>query len=258
MKPLKKILVIAAVVVVGVVVARNVIAKELVVRGVKAATGLGVGVDRIEIGLRETRVGASGVTVLNPKGFPEPVMVSMPELYVDYDFGSLLKGAPHLEEVRLQLEELTVIRNAQGQVNVNSLRSVREQRTAGGAPRKQPPAKAPQVQIDRLQVKIGRVVFKDYSQGGSPLVKEFNVNVDERFENVTNPQALASAIVTKALARTTISQLANIDVEALKASAAQGLMGAATRALDSAVGAQGSEALKSLIGIGSKDQQQAP
>ncbi|MBI3458038.1 MAG: hypothetical protein HY002_19875 [Candidatus Rokubacteria bacterium] len=184
-------------------------------------------------------------------------MASLPELYVDYDFGSLLKGPPHLEEVRIQLEELAVIRNAQGQVNVNSLRSVREQRGDTGTPRKPASAKAPQVRIDRLQVKIGRVIFKDYSQGATPLVKEFNVNLDERFENVTNPQALASAIVTKALARTTISQLANIDVEALRASAAQGLMGAATRALNSTVGAEGAETLKSLLGIGSKDQPQA-
>jgi len=67
-----------------------------------------------------------------------------------------------------------------------------------------------------LNLKIGKVIFKDYSNGIPPKVSEFNVNIDQRFENITDPQALAKLIIVKALMNTTIANLANFDLGSLK------------------------------------------
>lgn len=248
---MKRLLAVLALLVVGLLLARNLVAKVAVVQGVKAATGLAVKVGGMDLGLLGTHFGARQVTVLNPAGFPEPLMVALPELYVDYRLGSFLKGQPHLEAVRLHLAELVIIRNADGQVNINSLRPVQEQQqeAKAGAPARQAP---PTIRIDRLDVKLGQVIFKDYTQP-MPQVQEIDLNVEEHFEDITSTKALVSAVVMRALTRAGMSRLAGVDIGALKASAAQGLLGAATGALEGAVGQQGAAVLKSLLGIGAKD-----
>jgi hypothetical protein len=67
-----------------------------------------------------------------------------------------------------------------------------------------------------IELKIGKVVYKDYSRGTEPFVQEFNVNLNERYSNITDPYKLVSLIVVKALWNTTIASLANFNLDGLK------------------------------------------
>lgn len=257
---MKKILLGLVIAVAALLLLRNVVAKMAIDHGVKAVTGVGVDVGSIDLGLFSTHVGVKNLRVLNPKGFSEPTMVSLPELYVDYDLGAFLKGVVHLEEVRLNLAELVVIKNAQGAVNVTSLKPMQTAQKGEAPPAEKPkPGKAPKLQIDELQLKVGRVIYKDYSKG-APTEQSFDVNLDERFQNITNPQLLGGLIISKALAKTTIAQLANLDLGALRSNvemqlkgAATQLEGQATKLLGSTLGSQGTSAVKSLFS-GSKER----
>jgi hypothetical protein len=61
-------------------------------------------------------------------------------------------------------------------------------------------------------------VYKDYSNPAGPLITEFNVNIDEKYTNVTDPNTVVSLIVFNALARTAISELANFNLGLVKGS----------------------------------------
>ena len=236
-KPIKLIL-IAAAVIGGLLVLKNVIAQAAVIGGVRAFTGLRVDVAGLDIGLLHTHVGIKGLRVHNPAGFSDAVMVNLPEAYVDYRLGDLLKGKTHLEEVRINLKELVVERNKQGQVNLSSVAAV--QQAQGQAPVQPADAKKPQppLQIDVLQLQIGKVVYKDYGVGPEPKVQEFPVNINERYQDIHDPRVLASLIIVKALSKTTIARLANFDVAGLKGMAGDTLK----RATDLAAGALGNAA----------------
>ncbi|MDP3723500.1 MAG: hypothetical protein Q8R91_08400 [Candidatus Omnitrophota bacterium] len=222
--------------------AKNVIVRFAVTSGVKALTGLRLSIRDIDVGWLNTRLGVTGLRVLNPTGFHDAVMVDVPELYIDYDLGAFLKGQTHLEEIRLDLQELTVIKNEQGDVNLNALRTVK----ASKEPRPPQPApkdttiasKPPQIQVDLFELHIGTVVYKDYSVS-PPQVHTFPVNVHERFEHITHPQALAGLIITRALAKTTIAQLTHLDLKALQ----EGLTDLVGKSLQKAVGEVGQGAL---------------
>ncbi len=43
-------------------------------------------------------------------------------------------------------------------------------------------------------------------------MKEFNVNIDQRYENITDPQSFVKLIIFKALKNTTIASLTNFDL----------------------------------------------
>jgi len=209
MKKLIMIVVIILVIALAFSFTKNIIAKTAISAGVKAITGLKLSMRSMNVGIVNTLIGIRGLELFNPPAFKDRLMVSMPEIYVDYDLGSFLKGKVHLEEVKLNLKEFVVVKNEKGELNLDSLKMVKEKKE------KQPSKEAkapPKIQIDALELKIGKVLYKDYSAGSPPKVREFNVNINERYENITNPYALGSLIVFKALMNTTIANLADFDL----------------------------------------------
>ncbi len=109
-----------------------------------------------------------------------------------------------------------------GELNLDSLRVVEEKKEekVEGEEEK---TEMPEIQIDVLELKISKVVYKDYSKGTPPKVREFNVNIDERYENITNPRTLISLIIVKALKNTAIASLTNFNLGALQEDVAEKL-----------------------------------
>ncbi len=201
---------------------KNLIVKTSITAGVKALTGLKLSIKSMNIGILNTLIGIKKLQLYNPPGFVDKLMVDLPEVYVDYDLGAFIQGRVYLEEVRLDLKEFSVIKNEKGELNIDSLRVVEEKKEekVEGEEKK---AKMPELQIDVLELKIGKVVYKDYSKGTPPKVREFNVNIDERFENITNPRTFISLIVVKALKNTAIARLTNFNLGALQEDVAEKL-----------------------------------
>ena len=241
---MKKIIIIVTIVLVILLVlsfAKNIIAKTSVSAGVRAMTGLKLSMKSMNIGVFRTLIGIKELKLHNPPGFPDKLMVSMPEIYVDYDLGAFLKKKVHLEEMRLNLKEFTVVKNEKGELNLDLLKVVQAQKE-GKKPQEQEKGKAPEMQIDSLELKIGKVIYKDYSRGRVPSVREFKINLNERYENISNPYTLVSLIVVKALMNTTIARLADIDLDGLQGTISDTLASAQKIATEAAVKAQ--EAVK--------------
>ncbi len=228
MKKIRLIVIGFLIFVLLIIAGKNVIVKAALTSGVKAVTGLSLSIKKMKIGLISTLISIDELKLYNPKGFEDPIMVDMPEVYVNYRLGAFLKKKVHLKEVRLHLKEFVVAKNKDGKLNLDSLTSIGAAKEAKEgeeekkeAAQKKSKAALPQIKIDLLKLKIDKVYYKDYSKGDPPAVKEFNVNVDATYENITDPKALVNIIVGKALANTTISSLMNYDLGLL----AEGLKG---------------------------------
>jgi hypothetical protein len=223
MKVLGKIVVVIVVILLVLVIARNAVIKTGLKVGLKATTGLDLGIRKLQVGIVSPVLSIEGLQLNNPEGFVDPVMLDLPEIYVDYEPGMLLKRKVYLKEVRLHLKEFLVVKNKNGKLNLDSLKPVQKTQTKAKPEPKKDTAKTPEFKIDTLHLKVGKVIYKDYTGKGRASVKEFNVNIDQKFENITDPQSLTRLIVAKALMNTTIGQLANFDVGALSASVSQSL-----------------------------------
>ncbi len=205
---------------------KNVIIKTSVTAGVRAMTGLKLSIRSMDIGIFKTLIGINELQLYNPSGFVDEVMIDCPEIYVDYDLGAFMKGRTHLEEVRLILKEFIVVKNEAGKLNLDSLKVVKgkgkEEREKGeekkgetdGGEEKE--TKMLDFQIDVLELRIDKVVYKDYSKGTPPKAQEYNVNIDDRFENITDPKTLGRLVILKALKNTAIARLANFDIGKLQ------------------------------------------
>lgn len=213
----KLITILVAVIAIAIVLSfiKDIVIKISAEKGVELVTGLPLRIQSFRLGLIRQLIGIKRLVLFNPRGFRDRVMLDMPEIYINYDLPAVIKGVIHLEDMRINVKEFTVVKNEKGELNLDSLKVVQASKE-GGKPSERKEAKLPKVQIDNLQLKIGKVVYKDYSKGARPEVREFDVNIDEKYNNIANPYAVVSLIVVKAMANTTISGMTGFDSQGLR------------------------------------------
>ena len=233
MKKLIVALVILVVVVAGLSFGKNMITKIAVERGVEMVTGLQLRMAGLNIGILKTLINIDGLVLYNPKGFEDRIMLDMPNIYVNYNLPAILKSRVHLYSMKINLREFIVVKNKDGKLNLDSLSVVQAQKE-GKKPQEKDKGKAPQMQIDNLELKIGKVIYKDYSAGGKPSVREFNVNINEKYTNIKDPYSLVSIIVVRALMNTAIASLTNFDLGGLSNTVTGTLSNATRLAADTA------------------------
>ena len=238
-KTLTSIIIIVIAVAIVFSAAKNTIARLSVEKGVEVVTGLTLKMRSLSIGVITTNVGIEDMRLFNPPGFEDRVMLDMPEIYVDYDLPAIFRGVVHLPKARIDLKEFVVVKDKNGRLNLDSLKVVQQEK-APTAPPAEPKekGKAPAIRIDSLQLKIGKVIYKDYSKGGMPSIQEFDINIDEEYTDIDDPNQLVSLIVVKALMNTTVGRLANFDVKGLESNLGDTLKNAQKVTAEAAAKAQ--------------------
>jgi uncharacterized protein involved in outer membrane biogenesis len=200
---------------------KNILIKMAVEEGTKKVTGLELTIGTMDIGLLASKVDITDMRLLNPPGFRDKVMIDIPKFLVDFELASFFKKRAHFETMELNLKELMVVRNKERKLNIDALTALGKKKQQGEKPAAQKGAKqeqkAPEIRIDKLMLKIGKVVYKDYSLGETPFTKTFTVGINEVYRDVTDPNKLVMLIIVRALEGTGIAQLANFDLGALKA-----------------------------------------
>ncbi|MFH1878357.1 MAG: hypothetical protein ABH883_06080 [Candidatus Omnitrophota bacterium] len=101
------------------------------------------------------------------------------------------------------------------------------------------------LRVDILDLKIGKVLYKDYSQGTSPQVQEFDINIDQKYNDITDLKQLITLIMAKALMNTTISKLTNFEMDKLTKGLSEKLL-SSTNLLPAGSGAAVTKTLESL------------
>ena len=199
MKKLLGFILISIVIIVPtVILAKNAIIKSSIESIVSMSTGLKMNIGKLDVSMLKTSISIKDMEVLNPSDFNDKTMLYMPEIYIDYNLPELLAKKIHLSEMRLDLKELTIVKNQDGSTNLDNISSL-----------KQKDSKQPELQIDNLSLKIGKVTYKDYSAGKAPMVLEYNINIDSHYKNIKNVGDLIKLIVAKSLTNTSIGNLSD-------------------------------------------------
>lgn len=249
MKLIGKMLILVLVVLVVLVLARNVIVKSVVEKGVTMVTGLPLTIKKFDLGLTKTYVSIEELVVKNPDGFHDTVFVEIPKILVDYNLSDILKGKLHLEDLVFDMKQFSVVRNEKGALNLDSLKALQKaQQPSQPAPSqgKQEKGQPMAIQIDNFHLKVGKASFVNYSSG-QPSVQDFNVGLDEHYQNITDPNKLVALIVVKVMMRTPLAMLSGFNLGGLQTSIA-GIAGSAAEVAGK-FAAQGIDTLKDATGV---------
>jgi hypothetical protein len=196
------ILIVAAVVIIAVFcVVRDLVIKNVVAAMAGDVIGAPVQIDGFSLSLIRQSVKISGLRIYNPPGFPPDILVDIPLTSVSCDVIALARGKIHLREVTLDLKEICLVKNKERKLNVDELKIV--EKVKAMKPVKQMP-----MQLDVVQLHIGRVVNKDYSVNGAPAVAVHEVNIRKAYKNITSAQQLAALIIAEPLKTAGIRGLA--------------------------------------------------
>ena len=148
---------------------RQLIARKVVETVFAQTTGFPIEIGSVQVSLWHSRFAANDIGLFNPPAFRERLFADIPQLYVEYRFGSLLRGRgpPHLARADLYIRQLVIVTDADGHSNIQQLR---------GEP-------SPFL-IDTLNLRIGSITTKDH--GASPgKERTRDLNLAVTFRNVT-------------------------------------------------------------------------
>ncbi len=199
-------------------VVKNAVIKKAVQTGVKKATGLELTIRDMDVGIISARVDVRDMRLLNPPAFPDRIMIDIPKFLVDVELLSFFRDRIHIEVIELDLNELTVVRNKDGKLNLAAIKAISEkqQKAKKETEKRTKETKPKQILIETLHLKIGKVTYKDYALGIKGFTKTFKIGINEIYHNVTDPQQLIKLVIVRALQKTDVPKLADFDLGAIE------------------------------------------
>ena len=101
-------------------VSKDLLIKTAVTVGAEQVVGTPVKIGSLRLGILSQSVRIKDFQMYNPEGFPEGVLVDIPEVSVEYNLAALVKGQLHLPLVVFDLKETVVVKNQDGVLNVDA------------------------------------------------------------------------------------------------------------------------------------------
>lgn len=185
-------------------------------RAFEGAIGAKVRIGSVRLHLNPAEVEVRRIKIYNLKGFKEPHLAVLPEVFFRVNLPDLFKGKIHIELMRINLEEIRVERNAENQINLNELRKMLDKKQAVQSQEKRTEpqvgsvsdsAKQPSshMVIDRAVFSLGKMVYADSAQKPS-YHKDFALNIKEQaLNNVTDPLSVVQQLVAAVLSRVSLN-----------------------------------------------------
>jgi len=169
-----------AALIVAAVLSLDTIVKQIVQSRLRAETGMEVKIGKMDIGLATPTIAIEDLKIYNPPDFGGSLFLSVPEIYVDYDWNAIRAGQLHLNLVRLNLAEMDIVQGQQGRLNIESIEQ--KSQAAAQAAREQSPALA-FTGLDTLNVTLQKLRTWSLDSPGRVTETRFGIT-NEIFTNL--------------------------------------------------------------------------
>lgn len=116
-----RLLLLAVVLVIGVLLLKDRIARNLAEERVRKETGFDAKIGKLEFSLFSPRVTLENVVLYNPAEFGGSVFLDIPDLHIEYYKKPLALGKVHLKLLRLHFKEFHIVESQQGRTNLIDL-----------------------------------------------------------------------------------------------------------------------------------------
>jgi hypothetical protein len=195
-------------------VTKDDLAKWLIINRVKFITGHQVSLDKASVHFTKSVLYVKNLQLKNPPPYDEVIAAEVPFFAIRIDLQDFFNRRVHLNNLTIDMAQLIIERREDGAVNLHTIRDIRNSRraqilAAGGK------SFITSFQIDVLELKIDRVVFRDHKQG-STFTKIYPINLHESYKDITETESLIRLIVFQAVTKTALDSLINLDLYSMK------------------------------------------
>jgi uncharacterized protein involved in outer membrane biogenesis len=171
---------------------------ELVVSTIHRKTGFAVKVDGLSVNPFTGVAEIKGLVLNNPAGWPAEGFVDLREFRVAVNLFSLWSDRFVAREVVVDLPQITLVKNQQGVLNATAFRNGFTGRGEAGQPNQGGTGTKQGFLIRHLVLKFGKLVYADYS-GRKPVIKEYNLNLNQDMRDVDSVAKIISPLTGSAL-----------------------------------------------------------
>ena len=182
------LLLIAVGLVVALLLSKDAILKAAVEQQIRAQTGMDAKIGRLSLGLLTPVVTIENLELRNTPEFGGTPFLDIRELHLEYDRDALAQRKLRIKLLRLNLEELTVVRNSAGTTNISAL---------GGKSAKGPTKLAGDLEfsgVEVLNLSLGKVQLIDLKEPRNNRIRNVNLQ-NQIFHNVRTPGDLYGVLV---------------------------------------------------------------
>ena len=174
------LVVVLVAIVVGLVLSKDSIARAAAEQQIRARTGMDVKIGRFSIGLLSPVVTIQNLRLYNTPEFGGAPFLDVRELHVEFDRAAFVDRKLRIKLLRLDLAELTLVKNDAGRTNFQSVVSL-------DAPKKTGQTNAIEfVGIDVANISVGRV--RSLNLKNPVKNREWNANLrDQVFKGIKTP-----------------------------------------------------------------------
>lgn len=127
-----RLVLLAVVLVIGLLLLKDTLIKSLLERQLRQRTGLPARMEKMEVGLMTPTIAIQNLVLHNASEFGGSVFLDIPDLYLEYHPNDLPFGKMRLKLLRLQLREISIVENLQGQTNLVNFLTEVAPRAQGG------------------------------------------------------------------------------------------------------------------------------
>ena len=181
------LLFVAIAVIVGLLLSKDAIGKAAAEQQIRAQTGMDVKIGRFSIGLLSPVVTIENFKLYNTPEFGGTPFLDIPELHLEYDRAAFARRQLRITLLRLNLAELTLVRNDRGKTNIASFAAA--------------PARAVKttnmvqfIGVDVMNLSVGKAHFIDLINPSKN--REFNANLQNQvFRNVKTTGDLYGVLI---------------------------------------------------------------
>ncbi len=148
------------------------------------------------------RVVVEGLSAKNPPSYPTDEFVELRELRADVNlFSCLFTDRAVINELDVNIEKIALIRQHDGKSNAGAfMAAFHHSPQAGGAAQAPPPApgKPMEYLVKKLHIRLEELEVADYT-GMAADKKAYKLNIDQTYNDVTNPRQLLVPSVVNSL-----------------------------------------------------------
>jgi len=189
MKKFKPVAWTIFVVIIGLLIIKNPIAKHKFEKAISQITGVPVSMQFLSLSFEGGDIEITNLNLLNDGEVVFPVS----KVFLDFDRLSIFSKKPKFEKVRADMGSVLIVRNADGTTNLDHFVPLAAQ------------ADLPQFHIDDFRLRIGGVNFIDEHKKIS-LHEAIKIDYSASFKNVSGSKVLMSIILYQALTQSGLAK----------------------------------------------------
>ena len=112
----------------------------------------------------------------------------------------LSKANVHLPEIRLYIQELNIVKDKEGKLNIEAFGKEDEEKPSPPGKKKEPgekkPKKKAEFKLDLLKLRIDKVSYRELPDGKKEV---YDLGINEEFKNITDVRDITRVIIVTAV-----------------------------------------------------------